>query len=61
MIDFPPGVAERLKDRSTPVWMTEGVKKADSGFCAGLAIVDLAGIWNWLGTAPRCRTFVILP
>lgn len=48
MIDFPPGVAERLADRSTPIWITEGVKKADAGFCAGLAIVGLTGVWNWL-------------
>jgi len=48
MIDFPPGVAERLADRSMPIWITEGVKKADAGFCAGLAIVGLTGVWNWL-------------
>ena len=48
LLDFPPGVAERLKDRSTPIWLTEGVKKVDAGFCAGLAIVGLTGVWNWL-------------
>jgi hypothetical protein len=48
MLDFPPGVAERLKDRSTPIWLTEGVKKTDAGFCAGLVIVGLTGVWNWL-------------
>jgi len=44
MLDFPPRVAERLKDRSTPIWLTEGVKKTDTGFCAGLAIVGLTGV-----------------
>jgi hypothetical protein len=48
MIDFPPGIAERIQDRSTPIWITEGVKKGDAGACAGLAIVDLAGVCNWL-------------
>jgi hypothetical protein len=48
MVDFPPGVAERLKDRNTPIWITEGVKKTDAGFCVGLAIVGLTGVWNWL-------------
>jgi hypothetical protein len=48
VIDFPPGVAERLADHSTSVWITEGVKKGDAGACAGLAIVDLVGVWNWL-------------
>ena len=23
-------------------------KKADAGVCAGLAVVDLSGVWNWL-------------
>jgi hypothetical protein len=48
MIDFPPGVPERLADRSRPIWITEGVKKADAGFLADLAIVGLTGVWNWL-------------
>ena len=48
MIDFPPGVAERIQDRSTSIWITEGVKKGDAGACAGLAIVDIAGVWNWM-------------
>jgi hypothetical protein len=48
MIDFPPGVAERFQDRGTPIWITEGVKKGDAGACAGLAVVDLAGVWNWM-------------
>jgi hypothetical protein len=49
MIDFPPGVAERIQDRNVPIWITEGVKKGDAGACAGLAIVDIPGVWNWVG------------
>jgi Domain of unknown function (DUF3854) len=48
VIDFPPGVAERIPDRSKPRVITEGVKKGDAGSVAGLAILDLAGVWNWM-------------
>jgi hypothetical protein len=62
MIDFPPRVVERLADRSTPVWMTEGVKKGDAGACAGLAIVDFTGVSNWLsggGALPQFRDLAL--
>src|SRR5215211_1675015 len=44
-IDVPPGVAEQLADPSVPLWITEGVKKADAGALAGLCIVDILGVW----------------
>jgi hypothetical protein len=62
MIDFPPGVAERLADRSIPVWFTEGVKKDDAGYLAGLGIVGLTGTWNWLrdgGALPDFRDLAL--
>lgn len=49
-IDVPPGVAERLGDPTYPLWVTEGVKKADCGAVHGLCIVALAGVWNWRGS-----------
>jgi P4 family phage/plasmid primase-like protien len=49
-IDVPPGVAEQLTDPSVPLWITEGVKKADAGALAGLCIVDILGVWGWRGT-----------
>ena len=51
-IDVPPGVAEQLADPSVPLWITEGVKKADAGALAGLCIVDILGVWGWRGTNP---------
>ena len=48
MLDFPPGVAERLADLSNPVLITEGVKKGDAGALVGLTVVDLPGTWNWI-------------
>ncbi|MFW3112997.1 hypothetical protein MHAE_04400 [Mycobacterium haemophilum DSM 44634] len=48
-IDVPPGVGPMLADPSIPLWVTEGVKKADCGAVNGLCIVGLVGVWNWLG------------
>lgn len=52
-IDVPPGVAEHLDDPSVPLWITEGVKKADAGALAGLCIVALPGVWSWRGTGGK--------
>ena len=48
-IDVPPGVGPKLGDPSVPLWVTEGVKKADAGALAGLCIVALPGVWSWRG------------
>lgn len=50
-LDVPPGVALMLGDTNVPLWITEGVKKADCGALHGLCIVGLSGVWNWLGTS----------
>lgn len=49
-LDVPPGVGPMLADPSIPLWITEGVKKADCGALHGLCIVGLVGVWGWLGT-----------
>jgi Domain of unknown function (DUF3854) len=49
-LDVPPGVADRLGNPDVPLWITEGVKKADCGAAHGLCIVALSGVWNWLFT-----------
>jgi hypothetical protein len=48
-IDVPPGVAGMLADPGVPLWVTEGVKKADAASLAGLACVALPGVWSWRG------------
>ena len=50
-LDIPPGVAVQLGDPDVPLWITEGVKKADCGAAHGLCIVALSGVWNWLHTS----------
>jgi hypothetical protein len=49
-LDVPPGVASMLADPAVPLWVTEGVKKADCGAINGLCIVALSGVWCWLYT-----------
>jgi Domain of unknown function (DUF3854) len=49
-LDVPPGVGDQLGNPSIPLWITEGVKKADAGAVAGLCIVGLLGVNNWRGT-----------
>jgi hypothetical protein len=50
LIDVPPGTRPQLDDPSIPLWITEGIRKADSGVSQGLAIVALLGVWNSIGT-----------
>ena len=49
-LDVPPGVGDYLGDPTVPLWITEGVKKADCGAQHGLCIVALTGVWGWRGT-----------
>ncbi|MEV0153184.1 AAA family ATPase [Micromonospora sp. NPDC050686] len=46
-IDFAPRVLRRIKDPAWPLWITEGVKKADSAATLGLACIALTGVWCW--------------
>jgi hypothetical protein len=46
-LDMHPGQTERAKDTSVPLWITEGVKKADSLVSRGQCTVALQGVWCW--------------
>ncbi|MBA2768496.1 MAG: DUF3631 domain-containing protein, partial [Sporichthyaceae bacterium] len=46
----PPGVGPQLGDPAVPLWVTEGVKKADAAALAGLCCVALPGVWSWRGS-----------
>ena len=52
-IDVPPGVGPMLGDPSMPLWITEGLKKADCGALHGLCIIALPGVWSWRGKNAR--------
>ena len=48
-IDVPPSVRLQLGDPSIPLWITEGIRKADAAVSAGLCCIGLLGVWNWRG------------
>lgn len=48
-LDVPPSARERLGDPSTPLWITEGARKADAAVSAGLCCIALLGVWNFRG------------
>lgn len=49
-LDCPPRLTADLAEASVPLWITEGVKKADAAASAGLCCIALLGVWNWRGT-----------
>lgn len=46
-LDTHPAVRELVLDGTRPLWITEGMKKADSIASLGFAAVGLTGVWNW--------------
>lgn len=46
-LDVPPTVAELVQDPSNPLWITEGIKKADCLASYGKAVITLTGVFNW--------------
>ncbi len=49
MIDVPAHARPSIGNPSIPLVVTEGARKADAAVSAGLACVDLLGVWNWRG------------
>lgn len=52
-LDVPPSCSDSVRDPSVPLWITEGVKKADALCSKGRAVITLTGVFNWrskLGT-----------
>lgn len=50
VLDVPPTVRSKLADPRTPLFITEGARKADAAVSRGLACVALLGVWNWRGS-----------
>jgi Domain of unknown function (DUF3854)/Domain of unknown function (DUF927) len=59
-LDFGVGQADSLADPAIPLFITEGVKKADCLRTYGHCVIALAGVWNWRGSNPFGGT-VALP
>jgi hypothetical protein len=49
-LDVPPACRAALADPRIPLFVTEGVRKADAAASAGLCCVALLGVWNYRGT-----------
>jgi hypothetical protein len=47
--DVPPAVRPRIGDPSSPLWITEGIRKVDSAITAGIDCIGVLGVWNWRG------------
>ena len=49
-LDVPPRARRFLGDPTTPLWITEGIRKADSAVSNGIdCCLALLGVWNWRG------------
>lgn len=46
-LDVPPPVADAVRDPSSPLWITEGIKKGDCLASLGKAVITLTGVFNW--------------
>jgi putative DNA primase/helicase len=42
-----PSQSGMMRDVKTPLWVTEGSKKADSLVSRGEAVIAVQGVWNW--------------
>lgn len=49
VIDAHPMVRPQLADSSRPLFITEGLRKADAAVSRGLCCIALLGVWNWRG------------
>jgi len=50
VLDVPPLARPWLGDPGRPLFITEGVRKADAAVSMGLCCVAILGVWNWRGT-----------
>jgi hypothetical protein len=60
VLDVPPAVRSQIGDPAVPLFVTEGVKKADAAAGRGLCCIALLGVWNWRGSN-ACDGKVVLP
>jgi len=49
-LDVPPAARSLLGNPQIPLFITEGIRKADSAASQELCCIALLGVWNWRGT-----------
>jgi hypothetical protein len=59
-LDIPPTVRPQLDDPEIPIWITEGIVKADSAASHGLCCLALSGVYGWK-TKNKYEGTVVLP
>jgi len=47
ILDVHPSMHQAARDAARPLWITEGMKKADALTSRGECAVALTGVWNW--------------
>jgi hypothetical protein len=52
VIDVPPTIRTKVSDHREPLFVTEGVRKADAAVTKGLNCVSLIGVWGWKNQEP---------
>jgi hypothetical protein len=50
VMDVPPAIRPRIGDPTSPLWITEGIRKVDSAVTAGIDCLGVLGVWNWRGS-----------
>ncbi len=55
-IDVPPSCHAHLGNPDIPLFITEGVRKADAATSCGICCIDVLGVWNWRGSNDRGGT-----
>lgn len=56
VVDAHPHTWDRLGDPAIPLFVTEGIRKADSAISVGLCCLALLGVWNWRGANDKGGT-----
>ncbi|MPZ14350.1 MAG: DUF3854 domain-containing protein [Chloroflexi bacterium] len=50
VLDVPPFARDEIPNPSVPLFITEGIRKADSAGSHGICCVAVLGVWSWRGT-----------
>jgi hypothetical protein len=50
VLDVHPFIREKVRDPKIPLFVTEGIRKADAAISVGLCCLALLGVWNFRGT-----------
>lgn len=58
-LDVPRGAYKDLNNKEVPLWITEGIKKADAAVSNGLCCIALIGVWSWLSKVGKADSLPI--